>query len=145
MGAKRAEQGIEIDAPPEEVFAAVTDYETFPDWQSAVRECEVIERDAEGRGEVVAFAIDANVKEVRYRLRYRYQHPHRIGWDYLEGDVKSVDGSLDLDALDGGRTRATYRLEIDPGVFLPGPLRRVLVDQVMRGFVRELKARVEGG
>ena len=144
MGAKRAEQEVEIEAPPEEVFAAITDYETFPDWQSAVKECEVLERDAEGRGSTVAFAVDAKVKEVRYRLRYHYDFPRRIWWDYLEGDVKSVDGSLDLEDL-GGRTRATYRLEIDPGVFLPGPLRRVLVDQVMRGFVRELKARVEDG
>jgi ribosome-associated toxin RatA of RatAB toxin-antitoxin module len=145
MGAKQAEQTVEIAATPQECFDAITDYETFPDWQAAVKDVEVLERDADGRGELVAYTIDAKVKQVRYRLRYRYDEPHGITWDYIEGDVKSVDGEYVFEDAGDGRTRATYRLAIDPGVFVPGPIRKVLVDQVMKGSVQDLKARVEGG
>ena len=145
MGAKRAEQTVEIAGTPEDCFAAITAYETFPDWQAAVADCEVLERDAEGRGSVVEYTVDAKVKRVRYRLSYHYDEPHGITWDYLEGDVKSIDGHYAFEDLGDGRTRATYALEIDPGVFVPGPLRKVLVDQVMKGSVADLKARVEEG
>ena len=47
--------------------------------------------------------------------------------------------------LGDGTTRATYRLAVDPGRFVPGPLRRLLTGPVMRRSVEELKSRVEQG
>ena len=41
MGLHRGEQSIEIAAMPEACFVAVTDYDTFPEWQDAVRRVEV--------------------------------------------------------------------------------------------------------
>jgi ribosome-associated toxin RatA of RatAB toxin-antitoxin module len=145
MGAKPAEQSVEIEGTPADCFAAITDYETFPDWQSAVKDVEVLERDGEGRGSLVDYTIDAKLRDIHYRLRYRYDEPRGITWDYVEGDVKSIDGEYEFEELGAGRTRATYRLAIDPGMFVPGPVRKVLVDQVMRGSVQDLKARVEAG
>jgi hypothetical protein len=43
-----------------------------------------------------------------------------------------------------GTTLARYSLALDPGVWLPGPLQKVLSDQVMKGSVEDLKRRVEG-
>lgn len=145
MGARRAEQSTEIDGSAQDCFDAIADFESYPDWQSAVRRCVVLERDADGRAAQVQTTIDAKVREVTYVLRYHYDAPERIWWDYVEGDVKSVEGEFVFEPLDGGRTLATYRLEIDPGAFFPGPLRRALEGQVMKGAVRELKARVEEG
>lgn len=54
--------------------------------------------------------------------------------------VRERDG----DGLGDGTTRATYRLAIDAGALVPGPIRRLLADQVMRSSVAELEARVEG-
>ena len=58
--------------------------------------------------------------------------------------MKSVAGEFALDDLGDGTTRATYRLDIDPGRFVPGPIRKALTEVVMRGSVRDLKRRVEG-
>ena len=145
MGAKRAEQSTEIAGSPDACFDAIADFESYPEWQSAVKACAVLERDSEGRGELVETTIDARVREVTYVLRYHYEPPRRIWWDYVEGDVKSVEGEFEFEPVDGGGTRATYRLAIDPGAFFPGPLRRVLEGQVMKGAVAELKTRVEDG
>ncbi|MDQ3723992.1 MAG: hypothetical protein M3376_13240 [Actinomycetota bacterium] len=39
-------QTAEIDAPPQACFDALTDFERLPDWQGAVRDVEVLEREA---------------------------------------------------------------------------------------------------
>jgi hypothetical protein len=84
------------------------------------------------------------VKTIRYTLRYSYEPPARITWDYVSGDVKDVDGEMTLEDQGDGTTLATYSLALDPGVWLPGPLQKVLNDQVMKGSVEDLKRRVEG-
>ena len=140
---KHAEQQIVVEGSPQECFDALLDYETFPEWQRSVNSVEVVTRDRAGRGEEVAFEIDAKVKTIRYRLRYSYEPPHRIAWEYLGGDVKDVDGEMVLEDQGDGTTLATYSLALDPGVWMPGPLQKVLNDQVMKGSVEDLKRRVE--
>ena len=140
---KRAEHSAEIDAAREVCFAALLDYESFPQWQRAVKAVEVLNRDDEGRGRDVEFKIDAKLRTVRYVLRYSYEPPGWIGWSYVEGDVKDVSGEFVLEQSDDGMTLATYRLALDPGVWLPGPVMKVLRDQVMKGAVEDLKRRAE--
>ena len=134
-----------MDASPEAVYEAATDYETFPRWQQAVQVAEVLERDDRGRGRVVRFEIDAKVKRIAYTLRYHYDPPGRIRWDFVEGDgVADVEGEYELEPLDDGeRTRVTYRLGIDPGVPVPGLLARRLNKGVMRRSVTDLRDEVE--
>ena len=143
MGAKRAEHSLVIEAEPSVCFDAITDYETFPEWQAAVKDVEVLSRDDDGRGRDVRFDIDAKVRQVSYTLRYSYEPPHLITWDYVEGDVKSVDGEFVFEDQRDGTTVATYSLAIDPGVWLPGPVKKILTDQVMKRSVEDLKRRVE--
>ena len=140
---RRAEHTIEIAAPPQRCFDTLVDFEAYPDWQDAVKDCEVLDRDDDGRGRDVAFEIDVKLRRVRYRLRYSYEEPHRIAWDYLGGDVKDVGGGYVLEDAGGGRTRATYSLVIDPGMWVPGPVARMLSEQVMRRHVEDLRRRVE--
>ena len=143
MGAKRAEHSLVIEADPGTCFDAIVEYETFPEWQGAVKSVEVLSRDDEGRGRDVRFHIDAKVREVTYTLRYSYERPHLITWDYVDGDVKTVDGEYVFEDQRDGTTLATYSLAIDPGVWLPGPVKKVLTDQVMKRSVEDLKRRVE--
>jgi ribosome-associated toxin RatA of RatAB toxin-antitoxin module len=132
-----------IEAEPAVCFDEITDYETFPEWQAAVKEVNVLSRDEGGLGRDVRFTIDAKVREVSYTLRYSYERPHLITWDYVEGDVKSVDGEFVFEDQGDGTTLATYSLDIDPGVWLPGPVKKMLTDQVMKRSVEDLKRRVE--
>jgi ribosome-associated toxin RatA of RatAB toxin-antitoxin module len=132
-----------IEADPAVCFEAITDYETFPEWQAAVKEVDVLSRDRAGRGRDVRFVIDAKVRQVSYTLRYSYERPHLITWDYVDGDVKSVDGEFVFEDQGDGTTFATYSLDIDPGVWLPGRVKKMLTDQVMKRSVEDLKRRVE--
>ena len=145
MGRKRAERQIVIEGAPPQCFDAILDYESFPDWQRAVKGVEIRSRDGRGRGRQVAFEIDAKVKTVRYTLDYAYEEPHLVAWRYVEGDPKDVDGELVFEHGGDGTTLATYSLSIDPGLWLPGKVVSILNEQVMQGALEDLKRRVESG
>lgn len=140
---KRGEQRALIEAPVEDCFDAITDYETFPDWQAAVESVEVVSRYPGGLGREVAFRVDARVKTISYRLEYSYEEPWRITWEYLGGDVKEIDGSFVFEDQGDGITLAIYSVALDAGVWLPGPVAKVLNGQVMKRSVEDLKRRVE--
>ena len=127
-----------IGGTPAACLEALLDFESYPEWQSAVEAVTVRDDGA------VEFRVDARVRTIRYVLRYHPEPPSRLWWDYVEGDAKDLAGEYLLDDLGHGTTRATYRLDIDPGRFVPGPVRRLLVEGVMRTSVRDLKRRVEG-
>src|SRR5215217_1669054 len=125
-------QTAEIDATPERCFEVLTDYDHLPEWQGAVRSASILERDEQGRGAVVEYEVDARVKTVRYRLRQVYDEPERLASEYLGGEWRFVP-------LEDGRTRAELDLQIDPGRFVPAPVRSVIADAVVRRALRDLK------
>ena len=84
------------------------------------------------------------MKRVRYRLRQVYDEPERIGSEYLGGDFRDFAGEWRFVALDDGRTRAGLDLRIDPGRFVPGPVRAAIADAVMRRSLTDLKRHLKG-
>ena len=136
----------EVAASPQACFDALTDFERLPEWQGAVRDVEVLERDAAGRGTIVEYVVDARVKTVRYRLRQVYDdEPGRLASEYLGGDFRDFYGEWRFEPLDGGeRTHVELDLRIDPGRFVPRVMRKAISDAVMRRALSDLKAHLEG-
>jgi uncharacterized membrane protein len=138
---------VEIDAPIERCFDIAADIEGAPEWQGSLKDVEVLSKDAEGRPEVVETESDAKVKRVKTRLRFSYDKPSRIEWVQEKGDVKSLRGWWDLEDLGGGRTRATYGLEVDPGrmlgMLLRGPVEGQVKNFLLGGAAEGLKQEAE--
>jgi uncharacterized membrane protein len=144
MGLNWAEHSVEIEAPMETCFAAITDYETFPSWQGAVVDTEVLDWDDRGRGKRVRLFVDAKVRKVDYTLDYRYEEPERIEWDFVEGNgISDADGHYVFEDLGDGRTRATYKLGLEVGIPLPGPVARRAHKSTLKGSVEDLKREAE--
>ena len=140
------ERHVEIDAPPDACYAALLDAERLPRWQRALRDATVLERDGEGRPTVVEFVVDARVRTVRYRIRQRFlERPRRIVSEYLGGDFRDFGGEWRFEPLNDDRTCAILDLRIDPGRFVPGPVRSLIGDAVMRSALQDLKAHLETG
>jgi ribosome-associated toxin RatA of RatAB toxin-antitoxin module len=143
MGVTRTEGEIVIDAPVEVVFGAITDYGAIPEWQSTVVSTEVLERDAEGRGTKVAFVIDIKVKKLRYTNAYTYDAPTAIDVEMIEGDIKSSAAKYRFTDAGDGRTNVWHEVAVDPGMFVPGPIKKMLTGEMLKGTLKDLKARAE--
>jgi uncharacterized membrane protein len=132
-----------VNAPADKIIDALTDFDTFPDWQAAVLECEVLERDDEGRGSLVRMKVDAKIRKVDYVVRYTYDLPNSLGWDQESGDLKENTGRYTFTPRDDGTTEVTVDIVAEVGFFVPGPMKKLIRDQSLKNSIRELKKRVE--
>ncbi len=149
MAVLAGSSSAEIDAPIEQVWKAVEDVEKAPDWQGGMKDLEALERDDQGRPTLVETEADAKVTTVKAKVRFSYAGPTRLSWTQEKGDLKSMDGSWELEDLGDGRTRATYALEGDTGrmlgMLIRGPVEGKLIDMLVNARADELKGYVEGG
>ena len=148
MGLITGDRTVEIDAPIDDCFEIAADIEGAPKWQGSLQKVRVLEHDHEGRPEVVETESDAKVKNVKSRLRFSYDKPHRIEWVQEKGDTKAVRGWWDLEDLGSSGTRATYGLEVDPGrmlgMLLRGPVEGQVRDFLLGNAAAGLKGEAEG-
>lgn len=143
------EQTTEIGAPPEAVFAVASDLERYPEWQDFLQRVVVKERDGDGRPTLVEAEANATVTALRLVLRATRDEPRRVAWRSEGGDIKSLSGAFELAPAGAGRTRATFRLEVDPGfklgVLVRGGVADRLRDHILGGMLDGLRRRAESG
>ncbi len=139
----------DIDAPLDRVWALIEDVETAPQWQGGLKAIRALERDGEGRATLCESESDAKVRSIKSTVRFSYEAPTRLSWRQEKGELRSVEGSWDLQDLGGGRTRATYSLEVDLGrmlgMIIRGPLVDVLRAMLINARAGELKKHAESG
>ena len=149
MGNITGDRSVEIEAPIERVFEIAADIAGAPEWQGSLKDVEVLERDGDKRASLVETESDAKVKTVKARLRFSYDEPTSITWVQEKGDTKSLRGWWDLEDLGGGRTRATYGLDVDPGrmlvMLLRGPVEGQVRNFLLGGAAEGLKKQAEAG
>jgi uncharacterized membrane protein len=147
MGVIKGDRSVEIDAPIERCYEIAADVENAIEWQGSLKDVEVMERDGDRRPVLVETVSDAKVKSVRAVLRFSYQPPTEIRWVQEKGDTKSLTGWWTFEDLGGGRTRATYGLEADPGrmlgILLRGPAEGKVRDFLLGNAAEGLKRQAE--
>ena len=146
MGHLGGEASADIEAPIADVWAVVEDVAAAPLWQNGLEAVEPIERDAAGRVLVADSTSDAKVRLITTRVRFSYDEPHTVTWRLEKGDLKSLEGSWELEELGPSTTRATYRLDGDPGrmlgMLIRGPVEERLREILVSGRPEELRARL---
>jgi len=147
MGNLGGSAGEEIEAPLEQVWAIVEDVLSAPEWQGGLDAMSALEHDAQGRPTLVETENDIKVRRIKARVRFSYEGPTRLSWTQEQGDMKSVEGSWELEDLGGGRTRATFNLDADPGrmlgMLIRGPVEAATRAIFVSGRPGELRRRAE--
>jgi hypothetical protein len=125
----------------------VEDVLIAPEWQGGMDAMTALEEDSEGRPTLVETESDIKVRRIKARVRFNYEGPTRLSWTQEKGDMKSVQGAWDLEDLGGGRTRATFTLDADPGrmlgMIIRGPVEAATRAMFVSGRPGELKRQVE--
>lgn len=149
MGTLTGSATAEINAPLDAVWAVIADVERAPDWQGGMDGLTALERDGEGRAVLTEAIADIKVRKVKSTVRFNYADgPTRLSWRQEKGELKSVEGAWVLEDL-GGRTRATYQIEVDfgrmLGALVRGPVEAAVRSILVAARADELKARVQQG
>ncbi|MBC7644676.1 MAG: SRPBCC family protein [Thermoleophilia bacterium] len=135
---------VELDATPEELFAIVTDLESYPDWVDGIVEVEVLEVADEGLPLSSRMTADVKIRTVSYTLSYEYEYPTVVTWTSEPGgDVKLIEGSYRFEPIDDNTTSVTYELTIDPGFPVPGFMLRSAQKAIIAAALDGLRAQTE--
>ena len=136
-----ARHSTEIDATPEQVLSVIADFPSYKDFIPEIEDC-ILVKETETHWDV-RFTLKL-VKRFRYVLRMDKSNPNAIRWKLLEGMFKSNDGGWDLEPIDGGkRTRATYFIDINVGMFVPSSIMRNAVSRSLPDTVQRFKDETE--
>jgi uncharacterized protein YndB with AHSA1/START domain len=140
----RIELTVEIACPPENVFAALTDLEHLPDWQSSA-----VSSKPDGR-----LAVGTRIRERRSMLGREldnelevtaYDPPRRFA---LEGRSGPVPLSIDHELVEkDGKTVVRVHAQAEPGALykLAEPMIKRTAEQELRTDFERLKGRLEAG
>lgn len=125
---------------PEQFFAIISDYESYSDFLTEVKQCKVLR--TEGARKLVEFNVSV-IKTFTYRLWMTEDAPRRISWTLESGDLfKTSEGSWDLKEVNG-RTEAKYAVDATFKVFVPGPVAKALVNVNLPAMMKAYQERVK--
>ncbi|ALG85170.1 SRPBCC family protein [Gordonia phthalatica] len=144
--ADHTEQSIVMNADVADILAVIADFDAYPEWVTAAREVNVVERDAQGRGVHVTFVLDAGVLADTYELRYVWDDDGAgVSWTLLSSDLqRAQEGSYRLVQQVPGSTKVTYTLMVDLRIPMISQLKRRAEKAITETALGELKKRVEG-
>ncbi|MEU8894344.1 SRPBCC family protein [Nocardia sp. NPDC048505] len=142
----RTERSILVDAPAERVMAVIADLESYPEWVSAAKSVEVLEKGGDGRARTARFVLDAGVVKDTYVLTYTWRPDNRaVSWQLISGELqKAQDGTYELRDIPEGGTEVIYRLTVDLNIPMIGMFKRKAEKVITDTALKELKKRVEG-
>lgn len=112
---------VEIDAPPEPIWAVLKACEVAPEYVPNVQSCRRLETLDGGRAELFVQAIKPVffMPSFEHVFRLDYTPFTHIGVHRVSGPIELLEGSWWLVPRESGRTLLVYELAIDPGMPIP--------------------------
>lgn len=137
---------ITISSAPTNVWNALVKFEDYPRIFKRIKTSEITKREGDLIYVETYLKPQMFVKNaVQHTVTNVSDSPNRIDWKQLDGNFKHVDGSWQLAAVDGGKTKLTYTLHVDAGPIVPPSLVSFFLKFVQNEVVKQLKQYVEKG
>jgi carbon monoxide dehydrogenase subunit G len=144
--ADRTTASISVAVPKADVMAVIADFAAYPEWATAVRSAEVVDRDRGGRARLVRFRLDAGVIKDSYVLAYDWDGDSIVRWDLAQPGsvITALTGGYLLAEAEAG-TKVTYDLAVDVRIPMPGMLKRRAEKTIIDTALKGLRDRAEAG
>ena len=135
----QAEKTEVFNCTPEQFYKIISDYEKYPEFLQEVKNCKVIK--TEGSKKLVEYTVSV-LKEFKYNLWMTETPNQAITWEFASGDIfKTSVGSWKLQE-EGGKTRATYKVEATFNLLVPKPISNALVSVNLPNMMSSYHKRV---
>jgi ribosome-associated toxin RatA of RatAB toxin-antitoxin module len=136
-----------VNAPAEVVWSVIRDYPSYPRWIDSVDKCEIYKRD--GDDIYVRFVVSSWGVDVEYFIKHTFRP--NLGWatwtlDYArESDLEDSVGFWRVTPLPSnpGHSRVTYSIDMSLRGWVPGFLKRVIVNKGLEEATEWVKVQAE--
>jgi len=137
----QAFEKIIVTVSPKEFFEVISDYESYPQFISALTGVKVLKR---GKNRAVV-EFEANlVRPFRYTLELKEKAPSSLSWKLLNGDfIRKNTGRWSLTSK-GKKTEAMYEIDVELSRLVPGFVTSLLVKESLPKTLQEFRMRAEG-
>lgn len=113
----RAERTEIFDVPVEKMYQAIIDYKSYSQFVDGVESTNVTNESPEGATVTMNLNL---IKKISYTIKLTHKPNAEVKWSLVSGDMMKVNnGHWSLKDI-GGKTEATYTLEVELKGFLPG-------------------------
>ncbi len=134
-----------VNAPPDVVWRTINDFRMYPQWIDEVTTCEVYGKS--GNQIFVRFVLKSMGVEIEYFIAHDYRAADTWGtWtlDYSrESDLSDSVGSWLVTEVSPGVSQAEYSVDLKVSGWVPGFIRKVIVDSGLEGATQWLKREAE--
>jgi coenzyme Q-binding protein COQ10 len=138
----QAKKTIVIDVPADKLYDVITDYGKYAEFLPEVKK--IVVADGPGDAKDVTYTIDIKAKTITYTLRHTGVRPTKASWKMTTGEmIKGNEGFWDLKDLPGGKTEATYNIDLKLSAFVPGFVEKALAETSLPDLLANFKKRAE--
>ena len=137
-----AKQSVVINTPAKIIYDVVCDFEKYPNFLPESRQVSVLEKNA--KSIIAEFEIKV-IKTLVYTLKFHLSPHKKITWSFIEGNLfKDNKGTWSFKEVNKECTEATYEVDIELGILVPGAITRMLVGSNLPQMLAAFKKRAEG-
>ena len=140
---------IIIDAPPEQIWAVLTDCQRAPDYVPGLKSCEILERSPDGTWEIRRHVNNSKLlPKITSEFRNDFTYPHKVTFTRTGGDLTRNQGEWLLSPIEGtAKTLVTYNCTLAAKTVIPDSMVRKSIrkkiPKVMRALDKEVMADLE--
>lgn len=132
---------IIFEAPITAAYAVIVDFAKYPRFLKDMTSVKVFQ--STKTSAEVRFTLNL-IKEVDYTLNLTLKAPTRVAWTLKSSTtLRKNSGSWALKKLDARTTGATYTLDVEFGMLVPGFIGKMLVAQSLPSTLAAFKKRIE--
>jgi carbon monoxide dehydrogenase subunit G len=136
---------IQIEASIEAVQSALFEIAKYPEWSSAIKSVEVLEKDESGRLISGKFVIDAGMMKDKVTLDYDWSEaPAKLSFTFNDADLLTgMEGAYSIKAIDADTTEVTYQMGVEISMPIPAMMRRKAEQATIDQALAQLKSHLE--
>jgi len=133
-------RSIVINAAPARCFQVITDFERYPQFVEELKTAKILKREPNFLR--VEFAVKI-IKEISYTLDLTTKPDQEVSWTMHKGFFKKNIGGWKLKELGGGKTEATYEVDVEFGLLVPSSVVKMLQENNLPKMLQAFKKRIE--
>ena len=140
----RASAAVRIHAGREVVWSLLTNCTEALKLVPGLVDCKVLETASDQSWQRIRQVMDYSwlLRKLTYEILASYDKPARVSIERTSGDLSKLKVSWNLKS-DGDYTIAEYKVDLDPGFWVPRWLQRVALKRDLPKMLRALRTRAE--